>query len=225
MEHGTAPAAESTEELTEERVARVVDSLYNHPRHRELLYKTLDFCGEERRFEEAEAFIEAQPERAQALQVPYTLVRCLVDAGGLALVRRDAAGNALDDGSDAGADADAAHPTAEPCEAFRTVRTTPAGRAAVELLAPERRIAACVNAVPARRDAFAAVLAFCEQPRTLDAVKQLLANHPALEPSARTAGQRLHAVYFIDRLSEAGGLVWDHAWVTTDAGKRFLASV
>lgn len=208
MEHDTAPAAESTEDLTEERVARVVDSLYNHPRHRELLYKTLDFCDEERRFEEAEAFIEAQPERAQALQAPYTLVRCLVDAGGLALVRRDAA-----------------HLAAEPREAFRTVRTTPAGRAAVELLAPERRIAACVNAVPARRDAFAAVLAFCEQPRTLDAVKQLLANHPALEPSARTAGQRLHAVYFIDRLSEAGGLVWDHAWVTTDAGKRFLASV
>ncbi|WP_302389659.1 hypothetical protein [Eggerthella sinensis] len=225
MEHDTAPAAESTEDLTEERVARVVDSLYNHPRHRELLYKTLDFCDEERRFEEAEAFIEAQPERAQALQAPYTLVRCLVDAGGLALVRRDAAGNALDDGGDAGADADAAHLAAEPREAFRTVRTTPAGRAAVELLAPERRIAACVNAVPARRDAFAAVLAFCEQPRTLDAVKQLLANHPALEPSARTAGQRLHAVYFIDRLSEAGGLVWDRAWVTTDAGKRFLASV
>ena len=225
MEHDTAPAAESTEDLTEERVARVVDSLYNHPRHRELLYKTLDFCDEERRFEEAEAFIEAQPERAQALQAPYTLVRCLVDAGGLALVRRDAAGNALDDGGDAGADADAAHLAAEPREAFRTVRTTPAGRAAVERLAPERRIAACVPAGPARRDAFAAVLAFCEQPRTLDAVKQLLANHPALEPSARTAGQRLHAVYFIDRLSEAGGLVWDRAWVTTDAGKRFLASV
>ena len=88
MEHGTAPAAESTEDLTEERVARVVDSLYNHPRHRELLYKTLDFCDEERHFEEAEAFIEAQPERAQALQAPYTLVRCLVDAGGLALVPR-----------------------------------------------------------------------------------------------------------------------------------------
>lgn len=217
MEHRTAPATESKEEPTKERIARVVDSLYNHPRHRELLYKTLGFCGEERLFEEAEAFIEAQPECAQALQTPYMLVRCLVDAGGLSLVRRDAAGKALGDVD--------ASPADEPREAFRTVRTTPAGRATVDLLAPERRIAACVNAVPARRDAFAAVLAFCEEPRTLDAVKQLLADHPALEPSARTAGQRLHAAYFIDRLNEAGGLVWDHAWVTTDTGKRFLASV
>ena len=56
-------------------------------------------------------------------------------------------------------------------------------------------------------------------------MKQLLDGHPALEPSTRSGGQRLHAAYFIDRLDEAGGLVWDGAWVTTEAGERFLASV
>lgn len=206
-------AYEDEEALTEERIARVIDGLYNHPRHRELLYKTLDVCREGKRFEQAEAFIEAQPEYAQALQTPYALVRSLVEAGGLVAERRTAEGNVLTDNED------------NVPGSYRTVRTTPAGRAAVELLAPERRIAARVNAVPERHDTFAAVLAFCQEPRSLDEIKHLLADDPALKPSARTAGQPLHAVYFIDRLHEAGGLVWNHAWVTTDAGKRFLASV
>lgn len=212
--------------LAEERIARVVDALYNHPRHRELLYKTLDFCREERAFEDAETFIEAQPERAQALQTPYELVRFLVREGGLGLVRYDAEGCAIDDEREAqlreqGADDD----VIADLVARRTVTTAPAGLAAVELLAPERRIAACANNVPARRAAFVRLLDFCREPRSLDEVKQFFEGDSVLEPSARTAGQKLHAVYFIDRLNEAGGLVWDGSWVTTEAGKRYLASV
>ena len=210
----------------EEAVARIVDSIYLHPRHRELLYKTLAVCSAERDALEAERFIEQQPECAQALQEPFALVRQLVTCGGLARAAYDENGVLLDgtlkaELVDQGLDDDAIAALAT----RHAVATTPAGLAAVTLLDPAYRIAACANAVPERRDIFVRLLEHCRKPRSLDSVKQLLDGHPALEPSTRSGGQRLHAAYFIDRLDEAGGLVWDGAWVTTEAGERFLASV
>ena len=168
---------------SEESIARVVECLFNHPRHRELLYKALVHCQTERTEHAAEEFLARQPEAAQALQTPYTLLRNLAAA------------------------------------------TTPAGCAACELLAPEHRTLAAIYKVPERRATFVRLLDFCRTPRKLADINQLLADDPALAPSQRTAGQKLHACYFIDRLEEAGGLVWDGSWVTTDAGKRALASV
>ena len=91
--------------------------------------------------------------------------------------------------------------------------------------ASEHRTLAAIYKVPERRATFVRLLDFCRTPRKLADINQLLADDPALAPSQRTAGQKLHACYFIDRLEEAGGLVWDGSWVTTDAGKRALASV
>lgn len=213
-------------EISEEAIACVVDCLCNHPRHRELLYKTVSYCTEERTAQEAEDFIEGQPEYGSALQTSTTLLRILEEKGAVALASYDADGAVIDDARAAelqaqGLDEDGlADLVAE-----RRVRTTAAGEAALVLLDPERRIAACAHAVPERSEAFVKLLDFCRDPRSLDEVKGLFADDPVLDSGARTAGQRLHAVYFIDRLNEAGGLVWDGAWVTTDAGKRFLASV
>ena len=199
---------------SEESIARVVECLFNHPRHRELLYKALVHCQTERTEHAAEEFLARQPEAAQALQTPYTLLRNLAAAGGVTVIAHDAQGLALDEtrceqlraeGLDDDALADLV--------AERRVLTTPAGCAACELLAPEHRAT------------FVRLLDFCRTPRKLADINQLLADDPALAPSQRTAGQKLHACYFIDRLEEAGGLVWDGSWVTTDAGKRALASV
>ena len=204
---------------SEESIARVVECLFNHPRHRELLYKALVHCQTERTEHAAEEFLARQPEAAQALQTPYTLLRNLAAAGGVTVIAHDAQGLALDEtrceqlraeGLDDDALADLV--------AERRVLTTPAGCAACELLAP-------IYKVPERRATFVRLLDFCRTPRKLADINQLLADDPALAPSQRTAGQKLHACYFIDRLEEAGGLVWDGSWVTTDAGKRALASV
>ena len=210
---------------SEESIARVVECLFNHPRHRELLYKALVHCQTERTEHAAEEFLARQPEAAQALQTPYTLLRNLAAAGGVTVIAHDAQGLALDEtrceqlraeGLDDDALADLV--------AERRV-TTPAGCAACELLAPEHRTLAAIYKVPERRATFVRLLDFCRTPRKLADINQLLADDPALAPSQRTAGQKLHACYFIDRLEEAGGLVWDGSWVTTDAGKRALASV
>ena len=211
---------------SEESIARVVECLFNHPRHRELLYKALVHCQTERTEHAAAEFLARQPEAAQALQTPYTLLRNLAAAGGVTVIAHDAQGLALDETRceqlrAAGLDDDAlADLVAE-----RRVLTTPAGCAACELLAPEHRTLAAIYKVPERRATFVRLLDFCRTPRKLADINQLLADDPALAPSQRTAGQKLHACYFIDRLEEAGGLVWDGSWVTTDAGKRALASV
>ena len=206
---------------SEESIARVVECLFNHPRHRELLYKALVHCQTERTEHAAEEFLARQPEAAQALQTPYTLLRNLAAAGGVTVIAHDAQGLALDEtrceqlraeGLDDDALADLV--------AERRVLTTPAGCAACELLAPEHRTLAAIYKVPERRATFVRLLDFCRTPRKLADINQLLADDPALAPS-----QKLHACYFIDRLEEAGGLVWDGSWVTTDAGKRALASV
>ena len=211
---------------SEESIARVVECLFNHPRHRELLYKALVHCQTERTEHAAEEFLARQPEAAQALQTPYTLLRNLAAAGGVTVIAHDAQGLALDEtrceqlraeGLDDDALADLV--------AERRVLTTPAGCAACELLAPEHRTLAAIYKVPERRATFVRLLDFCRTPPKLADINQLLADDPALAPSQRTAGQKLHACYFIDRLEEAGGLVWDGSWVTTDAGKRALASV
>ena len=211
---------------SEESIARVVECLFTHPRHRELLYKALVHCQTERTEHAAEEFLARQPEAAQALQTPYTLLRNLAAAGGVTVIAHDAQGLALDEtrceqlraeGLDDDALADLV--------AERRVLTTPAGCAACELLAPEHRTFAAIYKVPERRATFVRLLDFCRTPRKLADINQLLADDPALAPSQRTAGQKLHACYFIDRLEEAGGLVWDGSWVTTDAGKRALASV
>ena len=208
---------------SEESIARVVECLFNHPRHRELLYKALVHCQTERTEHAAEEFLARQPEAAQALQTPYTLLRNLAAAGGVTVIAHDAQGLALDEtrceqlraeGLDDDALADLV--------AERRVLTTPAGCAACELLAPEHRTLAAIYKVPERRATFVRLLDFCRTPRKLADINQLLADDPALAPSQRTAGQKLHACYFIDRLEEAGGLVWDGSWVTTDAGSAPL---
>ena len=171
---------------SEESIARVVECLFNHPRHRELLYKALVHCQTERTEHAAEEFLARQPEAAQALQTPYTLLRNLAAAGGVTVIAHDAQGLALDEtrceqlraeGLDDDALADLV--------AERRVLTTPAGCAACELLAPEHRTLAAIYKVPERRATFVRLLDFCRTPRKLADINQLLADDPALAPSQR----------------------------------------
>ena len=165
---------------SEESIARVVECLFNHPRHRELLYKALVHCQTERTEHAAEEFLARQPEAAQALQTPYTLLRNLAAAGGVTVIAHDAQGLALDEtrceqlraeGLDDDALADLV--------AERRVLTTPAGCAACELLAPEHRTLAAIYKVPERRATFVRLLDFCRTPRKLADINQLLADDPA----------------------------------------------
>ena len=210
---------------TEAEVAHLLEIVYRHPRHRELYYKALAFCEGERTVDEAEDFIEEQPEYAGALQTSTVLVNVLIEQGGLAYREYDAEGAPITDERAATLkDEGATDDDLFDMVARRTVRTTPAGCAVVSLLEPKQRIASYVASVPERTRVYKKLLVFCETPRTLDEIKSLLEGDSALEPSERTAWQKLHASYFIDRMDEAGGLAWQGGWVTTEAGRAFLAS-
>lgn len=210
----------------EELVAGVLDIIYRHPRHRELYYKALAFCAQERTVDEAEDYLEAQPEFASALQASTTLINVLIEEGGLAYREYDAQGTAITEESLAAArEAGVTKDELYEQVARRTVRTTSAGNAAVALLDPAKRVSSYVLSVPERTHVYRKLLQFCTTPRALDEIKALIDGDPALEPTARTSWQKLHAVHFIDRMDEAGGLVWNNGWVTTEAGRAFLDSV
>lgn len=210
----------------EELVADVLDVIYKHPRHRELYYKTLAFCAQERTVDEAEDYLEAQPEFAGALQTSTTLVNVLIEKGAIAYCEYDAKGAAITEDSLAAArEAGATEDELYEQVARRTVCTTSAGNAAVALLDPTKRVFAYASSVPERACAYRELLQFCITSRTLDEIKNLFDGNPVLEPTERTNWQKLHAVYFVDRMDEAGGLVWDNGWVTTEAGHAFLDSV
>lgn len=104
----------------------------------------------------------------------------------------------------------------------RTLRVTETGAAVVRLLDPVKRVTSYATSRPERAPLYRKLLEFCLVPRTLEEIKGLLDGDPALAPTEHSGQQALHASYFIDRMSESGGLQWDGGWVTTSAGRSYL---
>lgn len=208
----------------EAAIASVIDCLCNHPRHREILYKTIVFCEQERTENETLDFIEQQPEYASALQESFTMLAALEKRGAVTLRDFDSESKLMDNAyrqnlRDSGLDDDAIAAR----RAYSTVRSSAAGLAGAHLFSPHARMLACMRTTPPRKDALLSLLGFCETPRTLAEINDLLQSHPAL--SAPEEDERApQASYFIDRLAEAGGIVWDKAWLTTNEGHAFLAA-
>lgn len=212
------------ETLDESSVVEVVDCLCRHPRHRELLYKTLAYCSEEKQLADVEDWIEHQPEFPSALQDASSLVKSLADHRGVSITTLDEDGHPLGDEEIESMVREGKREQVAFALSQRKVKTTPQGNAALTLLSPERRISAFVEKIPGRREAFIELLKFCRTPRTLDEVNDLFADSPYLSPTEQSGRQKLRPAYFLDRMEEAGGLVWKKVWVTTEAGEQFLAS-
>ena len=208
----------------EDPVAAISDVVCAHPRHRELYYQCLAYCQEERTLDEAEDYLESLPEYKGALQNSTTLTNVLLKCGGLEYREYDADGRILDeDYLEELAAQDATDDDIYELVARRTLTTTEAGKAVVDIMGPQKRIARVVSIVPERESIFQQVLNFCSEPRSLDDINNLISNDPLLDPSERTANIRLRPSYFIDKLHEAGALVWEGVWCTTDAGREWLA--
>ena len=77
-------------ELTfEEKLAELNRTVMRHPLNREILYKTLAFCAEERPLREAEDFIAALPQFERATQNQFYMLMSLVRSYGLDMIERD----------------------------------------------------------------------------------------------------------------------------------------
>lgn len=146
----------------------------------------------------------------------------------------DVAGTAsgASDSADAGAagpseDGDASAAAPQPEQADQPVDyvlyTTDAGREALAQFDPKSRFDELLGGEPeAYLELYARVLDICsgDDGATRAQIERDLKGHPALENP-----KRIYPEYFISKLETIGGLSWDGAWRTTEAGARILESL
>ena len=115
---------------------------------------------------------------------------------------------------------------AEDAAAESRIVLTDVGRELLDAYAPEATLRALIDGKPHYRAAFTAVLAACNAEEgcsraNLEAVLNAL---PELAPDPATQQTRVYPQFFIDALESAGGIAWQGAWRTTDAGKALIAA-
>lgn len=203
----------------EASVDAVVTEVCKSDRYREILYKLLLFCrGEGHTRTQAERYVAGLPEDRNALQEPCVLVRIVVDAGGIESFPLDVSGSVIPVGVLESMTAD----EREDATCDYLLVTSLAGQAAIDLLAPYARLRAKLSEKPRRYETYLAVLGFCRDPRSLSDVGRLFEENPDLVRDTSADSQRLSPDYYLSELERAGGLVWDGAWKTTEAGEELV---
>lgn len=106
------------------------------------------------------------------------------------------------------------------------IAITDTGRTLLDQYAPDKTLDALLNAKPAYRDVFVAVLTSCNTTggATRTELEHTINAFPQLQPDPATQRTRVYPQYFIDALEAAGGIAWDGSWRTTPAGKAHLAA-
>lgn len=207
-------------ELTfEEKLAALNRTVMRHPLNREILYKALAFCAEERPLREAEDFIAALPQFETCTQNQYYLLTSLVKAHGLEMVERDEAGDVVTAEMKEGLDED----EIDDLVAAISFKTTEVGDYFVEYNRPAARLVDLLHLAPERTDTYIELLEFIgEAPRTYPAIEGLLAGRPVLETVIDGRRETMQPSVFVDKLERAGALVWKDGWTLTEEGREFL---
>lgn len=165
-------------------------------------------CLEETPYRDVEAGLAPLTVMKTSLQTPHVLIELLVEAGGIerAAVREESAEAVEEPGLE---------PEDQPTD--WTLKTTPAGRAALEALEPAKMIDELCASEPAGfAAAIEATLRACEKGAKLSDVNE------ALGGKVEADGKSVYPEYFVSKLEAVGGLEWDGCWTITDAGLRFL---
>lgn len=185
---------------------KLLEAIASSGPSREILYKTICYCETPRAAIDIENFIEKTPEYTfgQILQTPHTLMRVLVDSGGLSKVEEREA--ARDEGQQG---------NGEQWGDDTTWQTTQIALRAAAAIAPNRRIESLLASQPKQAPAFSVVLRFCESPRSLADIERILRTVSSVTTDCFDVG------YYVDQLERAGGLVWKKKWVTTEEGRMF----
>lgn len=110
-----------------------------------------------------------------------------------------------------------------PDDAVAEVRlaVTEAGRSLASSYDPASTLAALFGERPRYADVFSAILSACavDDGATREAIEAIV---EAAAPTAADS-KKVYPQYFLDALECAGGIAWDGAWRTTDAGRAALA--
>lgn len=211
---------EPTEELSfDEKLTVLGTTVMRHPLNREILYKTLAYCREERPLREAEDYIASLPQFELATQNQYYLLMSLVKAHGLEFIERDDAGHRVTAAMKEGLTED----EADDLVASWSFKTTEVGTYFVDYNQPRARLIDLFNLVPERADTYAELLEFVgEAPRSYAQIEQLLTGRPALQTIIDGRVETMQPSVFVDKLERAGALVWKEGWVLTEEGRSHL---
>ncbi|MCD8316076.1 MAG: hypothetical protein LUB61_01530 [Eggerthellaceae bacterium] len=215
------PQEQPEPELTlEEKTDRVLTCVGSQNALREALYKTLVFCQEPREFGEVENYIADTDEfkYSHIIQSPYTMIQMLTRAYGLEQIPLDADGNVITDEQTEGLSQDEIDDLISTYE----VETTEAGRAVINIMDPKKRFASQLAQKPHRAETFYRLMEFCEVPRKFPEIQEFFKNTPGLAIDTVQVHHKLSPDFYVDKLDKAGILVWQKAWILTDAGKEAL---
>lgn len=203
----------------EEKLAVLTDAVVRHPLNREILYKILAFCREERLLRTVEEEVATYPEFALATQNQYHMVSTLVKAHGLCLVERDVDGNEVLPHQKEGLTED----EIDDLVCSLNYVTTEVGERFVEIHQPKARLVELLGLNPQRSETYIDVLRFVsEKPRSYNEIRGLLEGLPALETVIDGNTVTMQPSVFVDKLERNGALVWDRGWRLTKEGKEFL---
>lgn len=179
---------------------------------------------EEKPFREAEAALEGSRVMALTTQTPHALFAMLLKCRAVEAIEVPEESAAA--GADEAADAETPEGTSDSADLpdqpvdYR-LRTTDAGRAALDEFEPTKRFGELLSAEPAGYgDAYGLVLTLCEEGASKGAIEAALAGHPAL-----SFPKPIYPGYFISKLETVDGISWDGVWRTTEAGRSMAALV
>lgn len=216
----TADEQEAPAELSfDEKLLMLEEAVTKHPLNREVLYKLLAYCEQERQLEDIERTIASWPEFRTATQNQYRMAETLVRAHGLVRIEHDEAGNPVSPEDLVGLDEDAADDLVKSV----TYRTTDVGASFVEQHRPRARLVELLQLAPERADVYIELLDFiAEKPRTYNEIVSLLSGRPVLETVIDGTRHTMQPSVFVDKLERSGALVWNEGWCLTEEGKTFL---
>jgi len=218
----SAEDADSREPDDQEKLELLTLAVTRQPLNREVLYKILVDCEEERELSEMEDLIAAYPEFPDATQNQYRLLSILVDNYGLAYIERDAKGKEITDERRAALSED----ELDDLIATQSYLTTPTGREFAKLHDPHARLLELLDLEPNRRETYIELLEYLDdQPRSYDEVTELLQGTPALETVINGIRQTMQPSVLLDKLERNGAVVWQDGWILTEAGKDYLTSL
>lgn len=169
-------------------------------------------------FREAEAAVAGTPALSLTMQNPHALFDILIKCGAVAsetvpeaAVEAQPEDAAVQEGEEALPD--------KPVD--YTLCITDWGRQALAEFEPTKRFTELMADEPeGYADAYARVLARCEQGASKAQIEAELEGHAAL-----AYPKPIYPGYFISKLETVDGITWDGLWRTTDAGRRMAAQL
>ena len=212
---------EATEDLSDdEKLTALNKCVTQHPLNREIYYKILKYCVEERPLGDIEERIATYPEFPRATMNQFYFVKMLTNNHGLELIERTEQGERVTPEMKEGKTED----EVDDLVFSFSYQTTPVGVRLIESHTPIQRLESLLDWEPRRKETYIQLLEYIDQePRDYSQVESLLKGSPVLETVIDGRIETVQPSVFLDKLERAGVLVWNKNWQITEEGRKYLA--